>query len=265
MAAARRQRSPEPGSRTLEDPRPLPRRRGPCNDRGRPALDFDDYAADYRDTLDRSLAFSGEGHAWFARRKAEFLEELARTRFSGPVRVLDVGCGPGLVLEALDSALFGLREGTDVSHRMLQAASARLPQCDFSVCAPDGTLPFADDAFDLTFTSCTLHHVPADQQPRFLDSLARVTRPGGLVAVFEHNPWNPVTRAVVAGCEFDRDAVLLSAPRLRSLMLRSGLEPEPARYYLFAPPRWAALRFVDRLAHRVPLGAQYLVVAKVPE
>ena len=29
--------------------------------------------------------------------------------------------------------------------------------------------------------------------------MSRVTRPGGIVAIFEHNPWNPLTRKAVRG------------------------------------------------------------------
>ncbi len=35
-----------------------------------------------------------------------------------------------------------------------------------------------------------------------------VLKKKGRVYIFEHNPYNPVTRYLVATCEFDRDAVL---------------------------------------------------------
>lgn len=227
-------------------------------------MEFDVHARDYQETLDRSLAFSGEGSAWFARRKAEKVEALARgLALPGPARVLDVGCGVGLVLETLDRRHVR-PEGTDVSGEMLEGAQRRLPDVAFAACSPDGRLPYPDGAFDLTFTACTLHHVPVDARPVFMASLARVTRPGGLVVVFEHNPWNPVTRAIVAGCEFDRDAVLLAASEVRSLMRGARLGPRPARYYLFVPPRLRMLAFLERYLEWLPLGGQYFVVGEVP-
>ena len=41
--------------------------------------------------------------------------------------------------------------------------------------------------------------------------MRRVVRPGGLLCIIEHNPFNPLTRLAVVRCEFDRDAVLLPA------------------------------------------------------
>lgn len=227
-------------------------------------MEFDVHASDYQKTLDRSLAFSGEGSAYFARRKAQRVEELARgLNPQGRARVLDVGCGIGLVLETLDRRAIA-PEGTDVSGGMLESAQKRLPDVAFTACSPDGALPYPDAVFDLTFTACTLHHVPVSARPAFMASLARVTRPGGLVVVFEHNPWNPVTRAIVAGCEFDRDAVLLGAAEVRTLMRGAGLRPRSARYYLFVPPRLHALTFLERYLEWLPLGGQYFVVGEVP-
>jgi hypothetical protein len=55
--------------------------------------------------------------------------------------------------------------------------------------------------------------------------MARVTRPGGMVAIIEHNPLNPVTRHIVSRCPFDRDAVLLRCGTGARLLAGAGLEP----------------------------------------
>lgn len=52
---------------------------------------------------------------------------------------------------------------------------------DFSRIQADGEhLPFADETFDLTYCVATLHH--ALDLPRMVKEMARVTRPGGVVA-----------------------------------------------------------------------------------
>ena len=71
------------------------------------------------------------------------------------------------------------------------------------------TLPYESSAFDLSIAICVLHHVPPTQWVGFLCEMRWVVRPGGLVCLIEHNPLNPLTKLVVALCEFDRDAVLL--------------------------------------------------------
>ena len=55
--------------------------------------------------------------------------------------------------------------------------------------------------------------------------MARVLRPGGIAAIFEHNPLNPLTRRVVSNCVFDEDAVLLRRRRARGLLRQAGLVP----------------------------------------
>ena len=59
----------------------------------------------------------------------------------------------------------------------------------------DGALiPLEDASFDLAFASCVLHHIEPVERARATSELARVLRPGGLVAIYEHNPLNPLTR-----------------------------------------------------------------------
>ena len=75
----------------------------------------------------------------------------------------------------------------------------------------DGTaLPFTKEIFDLVLAICVFHHIPPSERPYVMREIHRILRPGGIVAVFEHNPLNPLTRYVVKQCEFDIDAELLS-------------------------------------------------------
>jgi hypothetical protein len=83
-----------------------------------------------------------------------------------------------------------------------------------------------------------------------------------MVAVFEHNPLNPLTRLVVSRCEFDDDAVLLRPRRVVELMEGAALAPEETAYLAFFPWRGELFRTAERLLHRIPLGAQYLVAGR---
>jgi hypothetical protein len=89
--------------------------------------------------------------------------------------------------------------------------------------------------------------------------MARVTRPGGVVAIFEHNPWNPLTRKAVAGCEFDRDAVLVTRREAERLLRGSGLADVEGSYIVFFPRESPWLQRIEGLLGRVPLGAQHVV------
>ena len=56
--------------------------------------------------------------------------------------------------------------------------------------------------------------------------LRRVVRPGGIVALFEHNPLNPLTRVAVSRCEFDEGVTLAGRTATARLMTRAGLAVE---------------------------------------
>jgi SAM-dependent methyltransferase len=97
-----------------------------------------------------------------------------------------------------------------------------------------------------------------------LAEMARVTRPAGLVVIFEHNPWNPLTRKAVAGCEFDRDAELLSRRESEALLRGAGLTELEASYIVFFTRESPRLQWIERRLARLPLGAQHVVSGRRP-
>jgi SAM-dependent methyltransferase len=225
---------------------------------------FDEYRDTYRDAVERSISFVGAGADFFSEAKADVLLRLVRRHLGDPrdVKALDVGCGPGEMDAWLEPSL-GELEGVDVSEGVIEAARIRNPEVVYSTY--DGErLPFEAGSFDLVFAVCVLHHVdPARWQP-FLQEMARVVRPGGLVAVLEHNPFNPLTRLAVHRCEFDDEAVLLSRGAVVALEQQAGLESAESRYILFLPWRLKWRVKLEDVLRRLPLGAQYMVAGRRP-
>ena len=224
---------------------------------------FEDEAA-YRDSVNSALAFFGRDVDFYAKLKADDL--VARLdRHLGDVarvRLLDVGCGPGITDAHLVGRV-GELHGVDVAGNLLDEAAAANPGARYH--AFDGaTLPFEDGAFDASFAICVLHHVEPDQRPSLVREMRRVTRPGGLAAVYEHNPWNPGTRVVVATCEFDVGVQLLHPAETRRLLGTAGFVPVESRYTALFPWSRPVFRKIERGLSRVPLGAQFVVVGRVP-
>jgi SAM-dependent methyltransferase len=226
-------------------------------------MDFDEFAADYSRQVDRAVAFSGQSQDFFLDAKARQLAALIRDQLgeSPAPRVLEVGCGPGMMQRRLRAV--GRLWGIDTSLACL--AQAGHAGAGTRLAAADGrSAPFADGSFDLVFAVCVLHHVPPERRDGFVGEMARLTRRGGLVAIWEHNPWNPLTRGVVARCPFDRDASLLSLPATRRLLRGAGLSRIWSLYGLFFPWRGRAWQRAERLLARVPLGAQFAVFGVKP-
>lgn len=217
---------------------------------------FDAYGGSYADTVQRSIAFSGLRHDLFLRAKVRVLTELFRAH-AGPERpaLLDVGCGIG-AMHPLLAPIVGRLAGCDPSGPSLAAARLRDDGVEYREQAGE-TLPWPAGGFDAALAVCVFHHVPPPGRDALLAEMRRVTRPGGLLVLIEHNPWNPLTRLAVARCPFDDDAVLLAAGEARALLRRGGVREVRSRHFLLLPSaeRWAGA--AERPFARVPLGAQY--------
>jgi SAM-dependent methyltransferase len=217
---------------------------------------FDSYHSNYRDVVQSSIDFSGLSHSFFMRAKADLLRELITQRL-GPEKpaMLDVGCGVGS-LHPLLRGIVGRLSGIDVSFECI--AQARADNRDGDYRAFDGSsFPFDDASFDLVTAVCVLHHVDPAARAHLVNEMRRVARPGGLVCIIEHNPFNPLTRLAVARCEFDRDAVLLGAGTVRRLLAASGLRETGARHFLLLPWETKPARRIESTLSNMPLGAQY--------
>lgn len=93
---------------------------------------------------------------------------------------LDVGCGPGAMTERLVAALGeGKVAAIDPSASFVEAVGERCPGVDVRRGVAQ-ELPFGDDTFDLAIAQLVVHFMP--DPVAGLGEMARVTRPGGLVA-----------------------------------------------------------------------------------
>ena len=100
----------------------------------------------------------------------------------GSLRVLEAGCGTGLVLECLSARGATNLFGVDLSAGMLNVArdqGERVAQASVT------ELPFPDATFDVAFSFKVLAHVP--DISRALAEMARVVRPGGTIVAEFYN------------------------------------------------------------------------------
>jgi len=224
------------------------------------APEFDAYTANYNEEINKALSFSGMDIDFFARVKNEYLVDIldARLGGAGKVELLDVGCGIANAHKQLVGRV-GKLSGIDVSAESIAVARQTNPDIRYDVF--DGIhLPFADRSMDAAFAVNVFHHVPVAQRPALVDDIRRVLRPGGLFAIFEHNPLNPVTRHVVNTCAFYKDAILLRRRDSETLLRHARFGDISTRYIFSIPPAGALLRKVDRLFSLLPFGAQYYTI-----
>lgn len=135
-------------------------------------------------------------------------------------RVLDAGCGTGRALTPLRAAVgaSGVVVGADLTPAMLQAAvrtgrdrAGRLLLTDVAA------LPLRDESLDAVFAAGLIAHLP--RPAKNLRELARVVRPGGVLALF-----HPIGRAALAARQGRQltPQDLRAEPNLRHLLAGSG-------------------------------------------
>ena len=112
----------------------------------------------------------------YSTRLAPLFLEFARVE-SGPV--LDVGCGPGALTTVLVERFGDGVAAADPSEPFVEAARARHPGVRVEL-APAEDLPFGDGEFGASLAQLVVHFM-ADPVVG-LREMARVTRPGGVVA-----------------------------------------------------------------------------------
>lgn len=225
-------------------------------------VSFDDYVESYKNEVDDSIGFIGQDVDFFIEIKAELLLKLADKNFRdlSAIKVLDIGSGVGLVDSLLKGKIKNLY-GVDVEEGVVEKAKYNNPEVNYSI-YNGSKLPFEDNTFDLCFAINVMHHVPPSLWENFLQEMRRVLKPGGLAAVFEHNPLNPLTRLAVARCEFDRDAVLLHHGKIKSLFKTAGLKLFEDKFIVFFPFKAKLFRGIESAIGWLPLGAQHYVTGK---
>lgn len=224
--------------------------------------EFDCFADEYEQQHAANIRVSGETPAYFARYKVQDVARLCAAQ--SPARILDFGAGVGASVphwrEAFPQASLTC---LDVSQRSLAIARERHPGAA-EYCVFDGvTIPFAAGSFDVAFAACVFHHIDATRQVPLLRELRRVLAKDGRLFVFEHNPLNPLTRHAVNTCPFDANAVLIGARMLRERLRAAGFGRVSLVYRIFFPRALSALRPLERVLTRLPLGAQYRLCAQI--
>ena len=135
-------------------------------------------------------------------------------------RVLDAGCGTGRALPPLRAAVgaSGVVVGADLTPAMLEAAVRAGRDRDGRLLLADVTaLPLRSRSLDAVFGAGLISHLPRPAEN--LRELARVVRPGGVLALF-----HPIGRAALAARQGRQITPedLRAEPNLRPLLTGSG-------------------------------------------
>jgi SAM-dependent methyltransferase len=236
------------------------------------------------------MAEVAEQHWWYRSRR-RLLARLLAGRLRADGVALDVGCGTGETLTALEAAGAGTAIGTDLSPLALALGARARGRRTVAVALAEG-LPFADDRADCIVAMDVIEHL--DDDVLALRELLRVARPGATVYLTvpayqflwsEHDVRAAHRRrytasmlersARAAGIDVERisyynsflvvPAVLLRRTPLRRL--GRDTDEETSMMHPLVDRLFLALARLEQrwlVRHRVPFGLSIVLVGRAP-
>jgi SAM-dependent methyltransferase len=227
------------------------------------AAEFDQYASNYDAELAKGIAISGEDKNYFARQRVEWLRGLLKHHHLPSPAVMEFGCGAGSNLPFLIKLLAaGSVVGVDISSKSLELARSSCGSEQVRLLHPNAYAPCGN--IDLVFCNGVFHHISPAERPSWVSYIFRSLKAGGLFALWENNPWNPAMLYAMSRISFDRDAKTLNPPEARKLVKAAGFEVVRTDFLFIFPRALACFRLLEPPLARVPLGAQYQVLARKP-
>ena len=223
--------------------------------------EFDEKARSYDALFRPWLRIAGASREHFARSRVKWLSGRLGQQGMVPKRVMDFGCGTGTSLPLLADILGAERViGLDTSEESLAVARESVAdRTSIELGTPANHVPRQD--LDLVFCNGVFHHIPPPERPAVVDFVYRCLRPGGIFAFWENNTWNPIHAFAMKHSQIDRNAIPILPPESRRLLSSGGFRVVHTDFLFFFPGYFRWLQPWELRLTKVPLGAQYQVLA----
>jgi len=221
----------------------------------RPPAALDEYLAGFEAFFDD---FAGQVGYWRARNPGyhEALFEIARFYVPRGARVLEIGCGTGDLLAALEPSE-GV--GIDLSGAMVREAAQRHPHLEFHQAAAE-RLELPDRTFDYVILSDLVGYLFDIRTA--LERLQPVSHPGTRVVISWYSRvWQPVVHLLESlGLKYPLPLLnWTTVGDVENLLRLAGLETVRTRGHMLVPLRLGFLgRFANRFLANLP-GLRQLV------
>lgn len=212
-------------------------------------------------------------HKYYVQVKSMHLLKKAE-EFYGSLKnidCVDLGCGTAETEEYFQDK-FRHIFCCDYSPGMLEYASKKnLKNVTFKLCQSE-CLPFDSGSVDIVLMYGLIHHIDTGEKiVQIFKEVNRILKKGGIVVVYDFNPFNPVARYIVRNCPIDSgvnlDGYKKSAfpttfylRELTEVLKNTGFMISKKEFLLFFPKIFSFLLPLEPFLARIPLGGMYSVM-----
>ncbi len=211
-------------------------------------------------------------HKYFVGVKSRHFLRVIKKLYRHPqdFTCVDLGCGTAETTEYFQDK-FKYTVGCDYSFGMLNFAAQKNLKRTYLINSISEVLPFKDKSVNIAVLFNMLHHI--DSKEKLIQTLTevyRVLKDRGMIAIYEMNPLNPLTRYVVNTNEID-SAVNLDGHRkslypttfyrweTKSIIKQCGFKIRRQEYLAFFPKFLSFLLPLERYMAKIPIGGLYSV------
>lgn len=225
--------------------------------------EFDIYADEYYQQLKSSIGKSGEDPEFFAEYKVKDTLSVCEKEKISPKVIFDFGAGIGNSIPWFRK-YFPTSEliCADISAKSMDVSKMRFPGNEIYLKISESGIDLPNNSVDVVFCTCVFHHIDENQHVFWLNELNRILKKDGLIIIFEHNPYNPLTVSTVKHCPFDVNAKIIKAKKFKNTFALAEINNTKSVYRIFFPKFLSFLRPIEKFMKKLPLGAQYYLYSK---
>jgi len=180
----------------------------------------------------------GQADVWYKPREVFWRNYLKHLNFQAQDKVLEVGCGPGVLLDRLGLKYKFSGVGLDASSKAIDIAKSDKAwfKNEYLIGSAE-KLPFGKESFDKVITFDVLEHLK--NQTQAIKEMVRVLKPNGKILIYTINSrqlgtWNWLISkfGVDIYKQFDHCEELLVDPKkLRIQLEKEGIEVQTLTYF----------------------------------
>ncbi len=169
------------------------------------------------------------------------------------ITLLDFGCGDAFLTNYIQKSFHEAHIiGVDTDYDQLKKNIEQYPEISFMPLIRD-LLPFDDCSVNILYSVNVFHHIKEDERNHFACELVRVLKPGGVLVIFETNPYNWSARKTFYA-EHDKEAVMLSLNYVKSLFTFNSCTSKGL--YLYPNISYT----MESILKYIPFGSLYAVI-----